>query len=688
MIRPRKMKRVQMTVLKNDVNAVIKYLGQRAVMHFGEPEGAAGSGSTSSAGAGSAAADSADAENDNFTRMKTRLEKLRACAEFLEVELPAEPEVDSAFPGETEETLIDKLCAAIDTLALREMEVRQEKQRIEEAYNEAKAFSNLNAPFSELDQLSYLTLRIGRLDTRVQPELEKRLAERAVLIPLGGGGGRILAASSRKGRFALDTELKNAAFEPIAIPEGYKGVPAELIEGLEGRLNDITKELKNINDEKIQMREQNQSVLRQFCSLLLMALAAEQLKSQLVSTSSIYLLTGWVPADMISRIASDLSKITDGRTAIRVYAPDEIPEVRSGGEKVPVSLKHGAFVKGFEVVVGAYGTPLYGTIDPTPLVAVFFTVLFGIMFGDLGQGFVLLLAGLLTGKRGLRSLAKFRHFSSPLIAVGSSSMVMGLLNGAFFTSEQLLVAPTRALTGALTGRPMDRILTLLPMAEQGGSVKKLFYFFGFTIAIGVIINSLGLLINIVNRCIMKKYEGAFLTKTGLAGLLLFWYAIFIALRCIFGGRFERYDFAGLFIPLACIFFGPVIWRCIARERPILEHGLMTFIMEGFVELIETASGYISNTVSFLRVGAFALSHAVLSYIVFRFTEELVQVGNPLGSFSGIMVFLFGNLVIIVLEGMIVAIQVVRLQYYEFFSKFFTETGIAFSPFRFRKSEIK
>jgi V/A-type H+-transporting ATPase subunit I len=112
---------------------------------------------------------------------------------------------------------------------------------------------------------------------------------------------------------------------------------------------------------------------------------------------------------------------------------------------------------------------------------------------------------------------------------------------------------------------------------------------------------------------------------------------------------------------------------------------MTFIMEGFVEVMETASGYISNTVSFLRVGAFALSHGVLSYIVFRFTEELAG-GGPVGSISAMLVFIFGNLVIIVLEGMIVAIQVVRLQYYEFFSKFFTETGVEFAPFRFRKGE--
>jgi V/A-type H+-transporting ATPase subunit I len=261
---------------------------------------------------------------------------------------------------------------------------------------------------------------------------------------------------------------------------------------------------------------------------------------------------------------------------------------------------------------------------------------------------------------------------------------MGLLNGEVFTAEELLVGPTRAITAALTGHPMDRILHIMPLAEKGGSVIKLFYFFAFTIAVGIILNSIGLLVNIANRIIMQKYEAAFLSKTGLAGLLLFWYALFIALRCILGGRFAWFDLVGLLVPVLCIFFGPVIWRCVAHERPLLEHGLMVFVMEGFVEILETASTYISNTVSFLRVGAFALSHAVLSYIVFRFSEEISGGAGPVGGGAAFLIMLFGNAVIIVLEGMIVAIQVVRLQYYEFFSKFFTETGVEFSPFRFRK----
>jgi V/A-type H+-transporting ATPase subunit I len=181
---------------------------------------------------------------------------------------------------------------------------------------------------------------------------------------------------------------------------------------------------------------------------------------------------------------------------------------------------------------------------------------------------------------------------------------------------------------------------------------------------------------------MKKYEKAFFSKTGAAGLFLFWYAIFIAARVIPGGRLAWFDAAGLAVPVSCIFFGPMLWRVIAGKRPVFAEGIMVFIMEGFVEVLETASTYISNTVSFLRVGAFALSHAVLSFIVFTLSEMVREA--PVGALFAFIIMIFGNAVIIVLEGMIVAIQVVRLQYYEFFSKFFTETGVEFSPFRFRK----
>ncbi|MDR2245193.1 MAG: V-type ATP synthase subunit I [Treponema sp.] len=679
------MKQIEMTILARDADRVIEYLGGRAVLHLSGETGAAHADETWAG------------ETEVFQHILDNLESLKTSAGYLGVELPEEPLEDTALPTAADDALAGHIGAGTGALSARENEQRQERKRVGEAFAEARAFENLNAPFADLDQLSYLTLRVGRLDPKRQAGLRETLGDRAVIIPLGpaanedgqnaAAGDRILAAASRKGRFALDSELKKYSFTPITIPEGYKGVPTELLSGLEERLSSIDGALAKIGEEKKRLKDEYGPVLRRLTGSYLMASQVERLKGRLRSTQSAYQLSGWAPADQVGEIAKTLGEITEGRAAIRTFLPEEIPDVREGREKVPVSLEHGAFVRGFEKVVFSYGAPLYGAIDPTPFVAVSFAVLFGIMFGDLGQGFVLFLLGLLTGRKGPKFLKNFRKYSTPLVAVGIASMAMGLLTGEVFTNAGWLAAPTQAVTGFfmrlfdIPGEPPRAILHLMP---EKGNIIKLFYFFGFTISVGIILNSIGLLVNIANLVTMRKYEKAFFSKTGLAGLLLFWYAVFIAVRIMLGGRFGWFDLAGLLFPVFCIFFGPVIWRVVVRERPILPDGFMVFIMEALVEVLETASTYVSNTVSFLRVGAFALSHAVLSFIIFTLTEMVVDL--PVGPALALIIMIAGNTLIIVLEGMIVAIQVVRLQYYEFFSKFFTETGVEFKPFRFRKGE--
>jgi V/A-type H+-transporting ATPase subunit I len=684
------MKQVELSVLSRDVDTVIEYLGRRGIIHL-RYEGDEAPAPGAKAPAQETAKKKTAGTGKKRSRIGENLEKVQAGAVWFGIELPGEPEENTALPGEAEELLAEKISAAVASLIGREQQVDQEMAKVEEALNEARAFSGLRAPFSELDRLSYLTLRIGRLDPRGQAGLRESLGSRAVIIPLGRGkdgepGGRVLVATSKKGRFALDSELKKCAFTPITIPEGFEGVPQELIDGLETRLQDLEGERQKLNREKEALKDQFGQTIRDLGASWLMASIMEELKEKLVATQNTYLLSGWIPQDRVAPVLDELSALTEGRVAMRSFDPDEVSGIKEGREKVPVSLKHGPFVRGFQGVVLSYGAPPYGTIDPSPLVAFFFTILFGIMFGDLGQGFVLFLLGLLTGKRGLKALKGFRKYSTPLVSVGLSSMVMGCLTGSIFTNEKLLIEPTLALTGLL-GHPVERVLVLMPMAEHGGSVTKLFYFFGFTVAVGIILITVGLVVNIINLFLQKKYEGIFFSRTGIPGFFIFWYAIFIALRCILGGRFMWFDFLGLLLPTACMFFGPVFWRLISGERPILEHGFMTFLIEGIVGILETVSTYVSNTVSFLRVGAFALSHAVLSFIVFSFAEQLSHLSFPLGSGASLLLLIIGNLIIIILEGMIVAIQAVRLQYYEFFSKFFVETGVEFSPFRFRKETV-
>jgi V/A-type H+-transporting ATPase subunit I len=257
-------------------------------------------------------------------------------------------------------------------------------------------------------------------------------------------------------------------------------------------------------------------------------------------------------------------------------------------------------------------------------------------------------------------------------------MLMGLLTGSCFTFEDALVPLTRAISGAVFGRPTDRFLSLMP---AGGSGRVL-VFFGFTLALGVIVNSTGLLINIIDRLRSGKTGEALFSKTGLAGALFFWWAIGMGLRAIMGSGPAWFDALGLGIPLLGLVFEAALADLVEGRKPERGEGAFSSAVKGFVAVLESLSYFLSNTLSFLRVGAFALSHVVLSFIVFTM-GSMVARAPALGLLWQIIVVLFGNAIILLLEGLIVAIQIVRLQYYEFLSKFLTETGRAFVPFKFQ-----
>ena len=219
---------------------------------------------------------------------------------------------------------------------------------------------------------------------------------------------------------------------------------------------------------------------------------------------------------------------------------------------------------------------------------------------------------------------------------------------------------------------------MMPSSDPN-SIIAMFGVFGVAVGIGFVINTIGLLLNIINNINRRRFDEAFFGKNGLAGAIFFWYVIALVIRIVvFKHSIAVYDWIILGVSLFLAAFAEPFENLVAGRKPLLENGFGTYLISGVVELIEVISGYLSNTVSFVRVGAFALSHAVLDFLILTLTN---MVGGE-GSVFGILILVVGNAIIILLEGMIVAIQVIRLQYYEFFSKFFHETGREFQPFRF------
>lgn len=656
MARTTTMRLIELMVLREDIHSVLKYLGELGEFQF-QQEFASDS------------SDSAKRLNPDASVFE-RLQQVRAALDLpdldgykVSVPLPSDADFESAT----------KIIDSVEDIHKKELTAADEEKRAVSAYKEALAFANLKVPYSDLESLSFLTLRIGKIDPEKIDDLKARLGSRGIIVKLGDDDSRILAASSKKARFALDGELKEAGFTELQVPKDFKGIPDEVLLTLERNKTEAAAALEEIQTERRNFAETHKDELYRLLQIYSIGSQIYSVENSLESTEFVYRITGWIPAFLIRKVMKDLDELTQSRAGIREFLPTEVPSVISGQEKVPVQVKHGKIVSNFERMIFSYGSPLYGTIDPTPFVALFFTVLFGIMFGDAGQGLCFLIIGILCCLKKIK-ISGWEKFGGIFCCIGISSTIMGLLTGEFFANETLLRPFALWVTG-LFGTPHAPILHMMPSSDPA-SITRMFAFFGFTISIGFIINSCGLIINIINQFSLRRIGKALFGKTGISGAVFFWYVIIFAVRvALFKHAPAAYDWVIISVSLFLTACSEIFQRLVDGERPILENGLFSAVIGAVVEIIEVISSYLSNTVSFVRVGAFALAHAVLGYIINTFVELAPGAG-------GIAVAILGNAIVVVLEGMIVAIQVVRLQYYEFFSKFFSETGREFKPFSF------
>lgn len=669
MARTSEMRLIELMVLKEDIAAVLEFIGKRGTFQF--------------LGNSHNEKDSSGSDTDEMQVLmdtdRQYYEELLKASVFFEIETGSIDVTDYSAPTAEDRSKVNKFIASYRQLEEKLEEASQKLDKVTDAYKEAKAFSNLKVSYSELEHLSFLSLKIGKIAPENYEMLKESLLDNAVVIPLGDDNSRVIVASSKKGRFAMDTELKRCGFIQLEIPEDFQGVPEDVLASMQREKIEAENELEELKVEKNNFAETHKAMLINLLGTFAISKQISEVQKNLESTELVYRIKGWIPLAESQTYMQQLDNITEGRIAIREYNPFEVPDVVSGKEQVPVKLTHGKFVKSFERMIFSYGSPLYGTIDPTPFVAIFFTLLFGIMFGDLGQGLVFVLAGILMAKKVIK-VGNWNKFAPIFMSIGITSSLMGLLTGEFFSNETLLEPFAEWVTG-LFGHPHAPILKLMPSSNPS-SIKAMFGVFGVAVAIGFVINTVGLLINIINNIMLKKYDEVFFGKNGLSGAIFFWYVIILIIRMVvFKHAIAVYDWVIIGITLFFAAFEEPFENLVAGRRPILSNGFGSFLISGIVGIIEVVSGYLSNTVSFVRVGAFALSHAVLDFLIYTLT----QLCGGEGSIAGILILIFGNALIIVLEGMVVAIQVIRLQYYEFFSKFFHETGKEFKPFKF---EIK
>jgi len=510
-------------------------------------------------------------------------------------------------------------------------------------------------PVAGLMRPKLLATAIGRVDETEVQRLRGLLAViPSVVLPYREAGKRvqIVCVVLRRDKAKLEGALKQVDFTEMRIPEDLGEMSTEVRSSLVADLGRLEQKLEDI---KAELGGTGKEVLPDLDVLLYKVESAIMLlhiKEYCKLTESTCLFSGWVPKDETGELVAALEGRTAGRAIIEVTDAEKLTTGKEGGVEIPVLFRQPPFLKPFEMLVSGYGTPSYRTIDPTLFVGITFLAMFGMMFGDIGHGLVLLTAGVALAAKS----ARFREAGKLGIYCGAASMVFGLLYGSVFGLEGLIPA--------LWVKPLENITDLFKAA----------------IGFGIIVVSLGIVLNVINSVRTHAFWENFFDKSGPLVGVVYWAGIGTVIKYLMtdGGLPHPAVLYGLFlVPLVAFAVRAPLLKLMGKRRRVFSEGVGTYIMESLVEIMEILMGYLANTVSFIRVAAFGLAHAGLFIAVFSLAD--VVRANPGGVVLSGAVLVLGNVLIIALEGLVVTIQALRLEYYEFFGKFFKGLGSKYEP---------
>lgn len=549
--------------------------------------------------------------------------------------------------------LAAQINAEIDDLSVFRQETSKSISEMENTVAQVNHLKGMNSDFDRIFSCRHTAVRIGRLPVDNLQKLDY-YEEIFFFVPFEMGKdfcwGMYFCPKSDSE--LVDDIFSSMYFERIHIPSSVRGNPDEalvrlgdMIKEKKQSLEECEKSIKNLSDKYEEKIQQVFTKLKELNDIFDLRRNAGEIKGK-------FYLKGFIP----EKDADRFEKLFAGLKTVSVV---RMPPDADASCTPPTMLKNSWLARPFGMLVEMYGLPKYGGFNPTAFVALTYTLLFGIMFGDLGQGLLLFLGGLFVGKK------VSRQAGGMVSRVGLSSMIFGTLYGSVFGYEELL-DPVFESMG----------IDFLPLKV----FKQSNFILITAVAIGVVLIFMSMLINIYIGFKEKNYEKAVFGNNGIAGL------IFYGSVCagVVGTVMLDMEIMSppfvifmIVIPALCVFCRvPLAAAVKFREWRLSEDGekmtVGNFIVENFFEMFEYVLSYVSNTMSFLRVGGFVLSHAGMMLVVMTLMDMCSAAAQP-------FVLVLGNLFVMAIEGMIVAIQIIRLEFYEIFSRFYEGDGKAFEP---------
>ena len=374
---------------------------------------------------------------------------------------------------------------------------------------------------------------------------------------------------------------------------------------------------------------EDRDALRMYVDRLNAEASKETGAERMLTDGTIVFFEGWVPADSLSATETLLEKLGCAWDAADP-AEDEIPNV-------PVKLKNNWFTKPLNMVTEMYSLPAYDNVDPNPLMAPFFILFYGIMMADMGYGLLMILAGLIVGKK-YRPKGTMGHMFGLLTLCGFSTFIMGAITGGFFgdfLTQVVLLTTGKEFALPALFTPLNDTLMILVGA----------------MALGLVHIITGMAISFVIKLKRHQYLDALFEEAT-------WWVVFAGIALMVLGVTNIVLYAGI----ALVLLGPIITgQGFGR------------IMGIFGSLYNHITGYFGDILSYARLMALMLAGSVIA-----------QVFNTLGAIPGnivifIIISMAGNALNFALNLLGCYVHDLRLQCLEYFGKFYQDGGKPFRP---------
>ncbi len=456
----------------------------------------------------------------------------------------------------------------------------------------------------------------------------------------------------------VERHLLNAQFVPLPIPEG-EGLPQALIDQHARQIASLRDEIAKIDGELSEIKARQAEFLAACEELLVAEVEQAEAPLRFATTQQAFIVEGWVPVGEVERVKSGLSLATGGRVLVTELDDGE------DHHQAPVEYDNPSFARPTELIIDTYARPRYDEIDPTLFVSIIFPIFFGLILGDVGYGAILLVCAL--GLRKMVGAGAGRQLLDVLRNASISSIIFGILLSECFGFslpwDPLLFNRHLAIGAHATGHGPDIVLLLV-----------------IAVWIGIFQITLGRLLNAVNHVRHRETAGVLAQ----AGWIAIMYGILALLWSLAPIPYMP-DLTGL---------PPVVMGLNAAALTgavLLVFGAVAVMRESALELIEIPT-VISHAMSYTRLSAVGLSSVAIAMVVNLMAIEMLiepqlEHLTPVGIVSivmGILVFLVGHLLNAALGLLGGGLQSLRLQYVEFFTKFYKGGGEKFNPFGMKK----